>query len=222
MTVRGLHGTNKTHYHLFFLHETMSAGWHKQNRNHKPKIPPINWVYLALLRSQSLKKKTTSYDITIIITSLTTNFMDGTCWLLALILFNYSSFHFGWNRWRKVYWQCKAKCVIIKEKRLLHKARQDNTPVNNYRKRLYVNENLFIKLECFMNCIKFHKLEISNCMSLLRGKNAFFSLSTNMIREICKCMMLEISHIPILQGMTFHIRCLYKVFVCIWSPPICW
>ena len=42
----------------------------------------------------------------------------------------------------------------------------DSTPVNNYRKGFYVNENLSIKFECFMNCIKFHKLEISNCMSL--------------------------------------------------------
>ena len=168
MAVRVLHQTNKRHYHLFFSHEIVSAGWHTQNRNHKPKIPLINWVYLALLRSQTLRKKTNSFDITILITSLTTNFMDCTCWLLALILFNYSSFHFGWNRWRKVYWQCKAKCVILKEKRLLHKA-QDSTPVNNYRKRVYVNENFFMKFECFMNCIKFHKLEISNWMSVKRN-----------------------------------------------------
>ena len=140
----------------------MSAGWHTQNRNHKPKIPPIKCVYLALLRSQGLKKTANSYDITIIITSVTTNFMDYNCWLLTLILFNYSPFHFGWNRWRKVYWQCKAKYVILKEKRLLHKARQDSTPVNNYRKRLYVDENIFITFECSMNCIKFHKLGISH------------------------------------------------------------
>ena len=58
---------------IFLLHEIVSNGWHKQNRYHKPKIPPINWVYLALLRSQSLKKRTNSYEMIIIITCLTTN-----------------------------------------------------------------------------------------------------------------------------------------------------
>ena len=64
----------------------------------------------------------------------------------------------------------------------------DSKPANNYRKCFYVYENLFTKFECFMNCIKFRKLEISKCMSWSREKNAFFSLqtslSTNMIREM--------------------------------------
>ena len=41
----------------FLAWDYMSAGLHKQNRHHKPKISQIHWVYQALLRRQSHGEK---------------------------------------------------------------------------------------------------------------------------------------------------------------------
>ena len=124
MTVRVLYGKTKTYNNFFVCGNEHILG--STNKMDKPKISKIHCVYQALLRIQSLKQKLKNSIEQIIITisaqliSLL-HFMDCTCQLLTLILYDYFSFRFRKNTWRKVYRPCQTKRVILKEKRLLHR-----------------------------------------------------------------------------------------------------